>query len=169
MTGHPIEDAPKNGNFIGSAFFLNTNVMSTNIAILFPLAYMCACTFYGLFKIKIIGLYSLLAVAKEYSSFTTFADLPSEIFGIFGAVLSVILVLTMSALGGSMVPRYVMSPRMRELGQWTFNAWALDGYDKVFWRDLPVESLWPQLSVLLLAGVGFLVLARALAIRWETD
>lgn len=42
--------------------------------------------------VLVVGLYSLLAVGKEYSSFATFADLPSEIFGIFGAVLSVILV-----------------------------------------------------------------------------
>jgi ABC-2 type transport system permease protein len=83
--------------------------------------------------------------------------------------LSVILILTMSALGGSMVPRYVMSERMRELGLWTFNAWALDGYNKVFWRDLPVESLWPQLAVLMGAGIGFLLVARALATRWEFD
>jgi ABC-2 type transport system permease protein len=83
--------------------------------------------------------------------------------------LSVILILTMSALGGSMVPRYVMSERMRELGQWTFNAWALDGYDKVFWREIPADSLWPQLAVLMAAGIGFLLVARLLAIRWEFD
>lgn len=83
--------------------------------------------------------------------------------------LSVILILTMSALGGSMVPRYVMSERMRELGLWTFNAWALDGYDKVFWRDLPVSELWPQLGVLMIVGVAFLLVARSLAIRWEFD
>tara|TARA_R110002049_G_scaffold285698_1_gene466690 strand:+ start:73753 stop:74910 length:1158 start_codon:yes stop_codon:yes gene_type:complete len=83
--------------------------------------------------------------------------------------LSVIVVLTMSALGGSMVPRYVMSERMREIGKWTFNAWALDGYDKVFWRDLPVADLAPQLFVLMLTGVGFLLAARVLAIRWQTD
>ncbi|TWU47439.1 ABC-2 family transporter protein [Rubripirellula tenax] len=83
--------------------------------------------------------------------------------------LSVILVLSMSALGGSMVPRYVMSDRLREYGLITFNAWALDGYDKVFWRELPVASLAPQLSVLLVSGVVMLVAARLLAIRWEAD
>ncbi|MEO1617009.1 MAG: ABC transporter permease [Planctomycetota bacterium] len=83
--------------------------------------------------------------------------------------LSVILILTMSALGGSMVPRYVMSERMKEMGLWTFNAWALDGYNKVFWRDLPVEALGPQLGVLMVAGVGFLLVARLLALRWESD
>ena len=68
-----------------------------------------------------------------------------------------------------MVPRYVMSERMRELGMWTFNAWALDGYNKVFWRELSVRQLWPQLAVLMIAGVAFLLLARVLAFRWEKD
>jgi len=83
--------------------------------------------------------------------------------------LSVVVVLTMSALGGSMVPRYVMSQSLQDAGLWTFNAWALDGYDKVFWRDLPPHDLWPQMSVLMVCGAVFLVTARLLAIRWETE
>ena len=83
--------------------------------------------------------------------------------------LSVIIVLTMSALGGSMVPRYVMSQSLRDAGLWTFNAWALDGYDKVFWRELPAIELWPQMSVLMLSGTIFLITARLLAVRWETE
>jgi ABC-2 type transport system permease protein len=83
--------------------------------------------------------------------------------------LSVILVLTMSALGGSMVPRYLMSPTLQDYGLWTFNAWALDGYDKVFWRELPAAALSPQLSVLLGCGLVLLFAARALAVRWESD
>ncbi|MEO9595718.1 MAG: ABC transporter permease, partial [Rhodopirellula bahusiensis] len=83
--------------------------------------------------------------------------------------LSVVAVLTVSALGGSMVPRYVMSEGLREAGLWTFNAWALDGYDKVFWRELPPSALQPQLTVLMATAFGLLVLARLLAIRWETS
>lgn len=83
--------------------------------------------------------------------------------------LSVILVLTMSALGGSMVPRYVMSESLQEIGLWTFNAWALDGYNKVFWRDLPAASLAPQLAVLLTTAIVLLVTARVLAISWERE
>ena len=82
--------------------------------------------------------------------------------------LSVILVLSMSAMGGSMVPRYLMSEGLQQCGLWTFNAWALDGYNKVFWRELPVSSLAPQLFVLMLSGVAFLLVARVLAFRWET-
>ncbi len=83
--------------------------------------------------------------------------------------LSVVVVLSMSALGGSMVPRYVMSQSLRDAGLWTFNAWALDGYDKVFWREMPVIELWPQMSVLMISGAVFLVAARMIAIRWETE
>jgi ABC-2 type transport system permease protein len=83
--------------------------------------------------------------------------------------LSVILILTMSALGGSMVPRYLMSDQLQQYGLWTFNAWALDGYTKVFWRELPVDALAPQLAVLLFSGVAFLLAARTLAVRWESD
>jgi ABC-2 type transport system permease protein len=83
--------------------------------------------------------------------------------------LSVILVLSMSALGGSMVPRYVMSERLQQYGLCTFNAWALDGYNKVFWRELPISALAPQLSVLMVTSFVFLMAARILALRWETD
>lgn len=81
--------------------------------------------------------------------------------------VSVVLVLGMSALGGSMVPRYLMSERIREVGLLTFNAWALDGYNKIFWRNLPLQSLWPQIAVLLMAGLIFMIAARIGARRWE--
>lgn len=81
--------------------------------------------------------------------------------------VSVVLVLGMSALGGSMVPRYLMSEKIREVGLLTFNAWALDGYNKVFWRNLPLQSLWPQLAVLLMVGLIFMIAARIGARRWE--
>lgn len=81
--------------------------------------------------------------------------------------LSVIVILTMSALGGSMVPRYIMSEPLQRAGMWTFNAWALDGFDKVFWRDLPVAELWPQVAVLMISGFVLLMIARVMAVRWE--
>ena len=82
--------------------------------------------------------------------------------------VAVILILSMSALGGSMVPRYVMSETMREFGKVTFNAWAVDGYTKVFWRELPLRALLPELTVLIAASIVLLVLARLLARRWES-
>jgi len=82
--------------------------------------------------------------------------------------LSTIVILTMSALGGSMFPRFLMSETMQQAGLVTFNAWALDGYLKVFWRNAPVWQLWPQLSVLVVLSSVFLGVARLLARRWES-
>jgi ABC-2 type transport system permease protein len=81
---------------------------------------------------------------------------------------STILILTMSALGGSMFPRFLMSENMQKLGLLTFNAWALDGYLKVFWRQAAVWQLWPQVLVLCGLTAVFLAAARTLARRWES-
>jgi ABC-2 type transport system permease protein len=82
--------------------------------------------------------------------------------------LSTLLILIMSAVGGSMFPRFLMPEAMQKAGLFTINAWAIDGFTKVFWRDLPVSALWPQVSVLLAVGVGLFLIARRVARRWET-
>jgi ABC-2 type transport system permease protein len=81
--------------------------------------------------------------------------------------MSTIIILTMSALGGSMFPRVLMTESMQKLGLVTFNAWALDGYLKVFWRNAPIWQLWPQVLVLTGLATVFMVLARTFARRWE--
>ena len=83
--------------------------------------------------------------------------------------VSIVLILAMSALGGSMVPRYIMSEEMQRWGQFTFNAWALDGFKKVFWYDLPVEALHVEINVLVFMTVLLAGLARMFADRWAAD
>ena len=83
-----------------------------------------------------------------------------------GAV-STLLILIMSSVGGSMFPRYFMPPAMQKAGLFTINAWAIDGFTKVFWRDLPITALWPQVSVLLAVGIVLFLIARRVARRWE--
>jgi len=82
--------------------------------------------------------------------------------------ISTIVILAMSAVGGSMFPRFLMTEGMQKMGLITFNAWALDGYIKVFWREAPIVDLWPQLLVLTLLCAVFLTGARFFARRWET-
>jgi len=81
--------------------------------------------------------------------------------------LSTLLILIMSSVGGSMFPRFLMPEAMQNAGLLTINAWAIDGFTKVFWRDLPVSALWPQVAVLLAIGVVLFVVARRVARRWE--
>ncbi len=81
--------------------------------------------------------------------------------------LATVVILLMSALGGSMVPRYLMPEAMQRVGLLTFNAWAVRGYEKVLWRDAPVSALWPEMAVLAgMTAVG-LCLALRLGRRWE--
>ncbi len=81
--------------------------------------------------------------------------------------LSTLVILIMSSIGGSMFPRFLMPHAMQQAGLLTINAWAIDGFTKVFWRDEPVSHLWPQILVLLAVGVVLFAVARRLARRWE--
>ena len=81
--------------------------------------------------------------------------------------LSTLVILIMSSIGGSMFPRFLMPAAMQKAGLLTINAWAIDGFTKVFWRDEPLSNLWPQVLVLLGIAVTFFLFARRLARRWE--
>jgi ABC-2 type transport system permease protein len=81
--------------------------------------------------------------------------------------IGTLLILTMSAVGGSMFPRFLMPETMKKAGLLTINGWAIDGFTKVFWYDEPVAHLAPQVGVLLAIGVVLFLIARRVARRWE--
>lgn len=84
------------------------------------------------------------------------------------AAFSTLIILTMSALGGSMFPKFIMSDTMIRVGYFTFNSWAISGYQKIFWRDEPIRSLGPEVAVLVSSGLVLFLLARWFARRWES-
>jgi len=112
----------------------------------------------------VMGLSTAFAVASFGMLLASVAGTRAQQAGI-----STLLILTMSAIGGSMFPRFLMPEMMRKIGLLTFNAWAIDGFTKVFWRDEPVVNLMPQVAVLLGSGVVLFVVARRFAKRWEYD
>jgi len=81
--------------------------------------------------------------------------------------LSTLVILVMSSIGGSMFPRFLMPEAMQKAGLLTINAWAIDGFTKVFWRDEPVSHLWPQVLVLVGIAIALFAIARRSARRWE--
>lgn len=83
--------------------------------------------------------------------------------------LTNLVVLSLSAIGGSMFPRFLMSETLQKISLVGFNAWALDGYLKVFWRESTLTGLLPQVGALAGFTVLFLMIARHLAKRWEVS
>jgi ABC-2 type transport system permease protein len=142
-------------------------------------------TLLGLAQITVMFLWGMLVFGLDllghlpgFAVMTFFTAAAAAGFGLLLATacrtrqqlggFSTIIILTMSALGGSMFPRFLMSEGMQKVGLVTFNAWALDGYLKVFWREAPLIALWPQVLVLAGLTAAFLGVARTLARRWET-
>jgi ABC-2 type transport system permease protein len=81
--------------------------------------------------------------------------------------LATVIILSMSAIGGSMIPRFVMSEQMKELGRFSFNAWALDGFQKVFWFRVPVSELKAETAVLLGSALVMGLLTVVFSGRWK--
>jgi ABC-2 type transport system permease protein len=81
--------------------------------------------------------------------------------------MSNLVILSISALGGSMFPRFLLPAFIQKVSLVAFNAWALDGFLKVFWREEPLTALWPEVTVLLIWTVALFAFARRLARKWE--
>ena len=80
--------------------------------------------------------------------------------------LGTILVLVVSAIGGSMLPRFLMPPYIQSLGWGTPNTWTLEAYAAIFWRSEGWTALDVSVAVLVLSGLtGLLVAHMATASR----
>jgi ABC-2 type transport system permease protein len=73
--------------------------------------------------------------------------------------LSVLLAITLSALGGMMVPTFIMPNLMKTLSLFTPHAWALAGYHDVIIRGLEVKDVLTEMLVLLGFASFFFVIA----------
>lgn len=75
-----------------------------------------------------------------------------------GTGLAVIVVLTTSALGGVMVPRFIMPEAMQQIGNITPQAWAIQGYQDVLVRGQGLGGVWLEAGVLLIFAAVFTAL-----------
>jgi ABC-2 type transport system permease protein len=77
--------------------------------------------------------------------------------------IATFLVLVCSAVGGSMVPRFMMPPWLQELGWFTPNAWAIEAYQGALWRGDGLAALAPSLGVLVGTGLAGVLLALGIS------
>jgi ABC-2 type transport system permease protein len=80
--------------------------------------------------------------------------------------LSNFVVLVLSAVGGSMVPRFFLPPWLQQLGWFSPNTWVVEAYHGLLWRDATAETLLPLVGLmlsaaLLTAAASWILLERA--------
>ena len=80
--------------------------------------------------------------------------------------LSTLLVVTLAALGGVMVPRFVMPDFMKTLGLISPHAWALDGYQDILVRGYGIVEILPECAVLLAMAAAMFFFAVK-KFRWD--
>ncbi|HVC38278.1 MAG TPA: ABC transporter permease [Gammaproteobacteria bacterium] len=70
--------------------------------------------------------------------------------------------LLMAAVGGIMVPRFLMPPMMQALSQYSPMAWGLQGFLDIFLRQGGFKTVAPQAAYLFAFGLGCLTIAGLL-------
>lgn len=159
---------------------LTTRVSLTKL-LLGKLAYLWTLGFTQLLVMFLWGAFAFkLELFSHLSGFLIMATASALATAAFGLVLagvartraqlgaiSTLTVLTISAIGGSMFPRFLMPESFQKAGLVLFNSWAIDGFTNVFWRELPLTSLITPVAVLLGFALAFFIAARQLTRRWE--
>jgi len=122
------------------------------------------------FKLDIIHhlpslLLMILAIAYACSGFgvllASFAKTRQQVQG-----YSTLIVLVMSAIGGSMIPVFIMPKIMQEIAVATVNYWGIQGINDIFLKLYPITNFTFLSRVFVLIGIGtFLNLIALLMFR----
>jgi ABC-2 type transport system permease protein len=78
--------------------------------------------------------------------------------------IGTVVILIMSALGGSMFPRFFMPEWIRPLGLFTINGWAYDGFITII-RGQGIAGAATEIAVLTAIGAGLTTIAVILLTR----
>jgi ABC-type Na+ efflux pump permease subunit len=67
--------------------------------------------------------------------------------------LGTIIILVMSAIGGSMIPLFIMPAILQKIALLSVNYWGIQGFYDLFWRVLPLKDILPKILVLMSIGI----------------
>jgi len=67
--------------------------------------------------------------------------------------LSTIIILIMSAIGGSMIPLFIMPSILQKIALLSVNYWGIQGFYDLFWRTLPFVEILPRILILMSIGI----------------
>ena len=74
-------------------------------------------------------------------------------------LISIIIILVMSTLGGSMIPLYIMPEFMSKLAVFTINYWSIQGFFDIFWRQLPTSVILVDCGILFAIGLLMIIVS----------
>lgn len=66
--------------------------------------------------------------------------------------LSTIIIIIFSAIGGSMIPLFIMPEIMQKIAIISVNYWGIQGFYDIFWRNLPLIDILPKMGILVTIG-----------------
>lgn len=124
----------------------------------------------SLFQLTVMFLYAWIAFGLNL-----FQNIPALIimifftavacatFGVFLAsvatskrqvdALRTIVILFMSAIGGSMIPLYIMPEFMQHIAKVSVNYWGIQGFYDIFWRKLSIGAIADNVAALSLISL----------------
>ncbi len=103
---------------------------------------------------------AVLTVAISYTAIgfgIMMASLSKTVF--LSASVSASVLIIMTAIGGIMVPRFVMPEVMQRMSLFVPHGWALEGYLDVLVKGQTLEDILPHVGALFLFGTGFVLFA----------
>ena len=73
--------------------------------------------------------------------------------------LSTIVIIVMSAIGGSMVPLFMMPEIMEKFAHFTINYWVIQSFYDIYWRLIPLSEILPRIFILFLTGLTLITIS----------
>ena len=67
--------------------------------------------------------------------------------------MSTIIILVMSAIGGSMISLFIMPYILKKIALLSVNYWGIQGFYDLFWRVLPLKDILPKVLILMIIGI----------------
>ncbi|MCQ0969358.1 ABC transporter permease (plasmid) [Paracoccus sp. TK19116] len=114
------------------------------------LIFATAAGFYGVDVIGNLGLWLLVTLAASMAAAgLALAAAATCTTKQQAQAVTTFIVLVCSAVGGSMVPRFMMPLWLQDLGRFTPNAWAIEAYQGTLWRGEALTEMLPELGGLL--------------------
>jgi ABC-2 type transport system permease protein len=156
---------------LSRAVLLGSRVAGTMLISMMTLAvvYLVACLIFGVRIAGSVPGFVMVAIAFSLLAATTglmISALGRSVAATRGVATFAVLVLVM--LGGAWVPSFLFPEWLQYVTEFVPTRWAVDGFDAMTWRGLPLQSAFLPTAIL----VGWSALFAAIAVwrfDWEDD